>query len=471
MIRLALLPSAALLVTLRAEAQFTHGNAYREVWCTSNIQNSQDFDSQGGVINGPQRGDWSHWAVANSYLGSGSFNANTTYQYGAFAPASVSVRIRSTQDFVMAPGDSGGVYIDDSVHAYFTVVEPTSTLVYSRVAVQIQALGEGFPSGSLYSAVHFSGRSGSLIGDLEKTFAIGPKQEVIRQFAVTLEPGEYEVNMGVYASHAQRANSDAQLEVIAGCSQEEFAYAFPVEGIVIDATINFAGEKSTQPLAMTGSVKGTLVRMCDETPVGMRLTSMELVTIQPSVTWTVTPDISVTISNMHAVVNGSVGEPGGLASINDGCCGTLMGVAPYVTGDATVSVMGKETTLPLAFLFPGLYEGIPFDVSSVLAGSGTDTIALDVSFSLAADFGLGDSNPIVSWAGTMTGTGGSCVAADFNCDGVVNGADLGELLGAWSSGPDVSGCGGLRFPCPSDLNLDGVVDGADLGALLGEWTI
>jgi len=47
--------------------------------------------------------------------------------------------------------------------------------------------------------------------------------------------------------------------------------------------------------------------------------------------------------------------------------------------------------------------------------------------------------------------------ADLNGDGVVDGADLGLLLGAWGT----SG--------PGDLNGDGTVDGADLGLLLGAW--
>jgi hypothetical protein len=46
--------------------------------------------------------------------------------------------------------------------------------------------------------------------------------------------------------------------------------------------------------------------------------------------------------------------------------------------------------------------------------------------------------------------------ADFNRDGVVDGADLGNLLGAWNSnGADLSG--------------DGTTDGADLGILLAMW--
>lgn len=53
-----------------------------------------------------------------------------------------------------------------------------------------------------------------------------------------------------------------------------------------------------------------------------------------------------------------------------------------------------------------------------------------------------------------------CVPADLNCDGVIDGNDLGTLLGQW--GP----CPG----CSADLNKDGVVDGADLGTLLGSWS-
>ncbi|HMN96293.1 MAG TPA: hypothetical protein PKC90_07415 [Phycisphaerales bacterium] len=48
--------------------------------------------------------------------------------------------------------------------------------------------------------------------------------------------------------------------------------------------------------------------------------------------------------------------------------------------------------------------------------------------------------------------------ADLNDDGVVDGADLGILLGNWGGG----GVG--------DLNGDGIVDGADLGILLSSWS-
>jgi hypothetical protein len=50
-------------------------------------------------------------------------------------------------------------------------------------------------------------------------------------------------------------------------------------------------------------------------------------------------------------------------------------------------------------------------------------------------------------------------AADLNGDGVVDGADLGLMLGAWG-----------QFGGIADLDNSGVVDGADLGILLGSWT-
>jgi hypothetical protein len=57
---------------------------------------------------------------------------------------------------------------------------------------------------------------------------------------------------------------------------------------------------------------------------------------------------------------------------------------------------------------------------------------------------------------------GSCLG-DLNLDGIVSGADLGLLLGAWGV------CPGGTTGCIGDLNNDGVVSGADLGLLLGAW--
>ncbi|HMN96585.1 MAG TPA: DNRLRE domain-containing protein [Phycisphaerales bacterium] len=51
-----------------------------------------------------------------------------------------------------------------------------------------------------------------------------------------------------------------------------------------------------------------------------------------------------------------------------------------------------------------------------------------------------------------------CLPADLDCDGAVDGADLGLLLAGWGA------------PGPADLDGSGTVDGGDLGLLLAAWT-
>lgn len=49
--------------------------------------------------------------------------------------------------------------------------------------------------------------------------------------------------------------------------------------------------------------------------------------------------------------------------------------------------------------------------------------------------------------------------ADLDGDGLVNGADIAQILGQWN-----------RSAGPEDINGDGIVDGADLTIILGAWT-
>jgi hypothetical protein len=56
----------------------------------------------------------------------------------------------------------------------------------------------------------------------------------------------------------------------------------------------------------------------------------------------------------------------------------------------------------------------------------------------------------------------AAITGDLNGDGVVDGADLLILLGAWGDCDDPN-------DCPEDLDGNGVVDGADLLILLGNW--
>lgn len=72
-----------------------------------------------------------------------------------------------------------------------------------------------------------------------------------------------------------------------------------------------------------------------------------------------------------------------------------------------------------------------------------------------------DINYTVVLGGTFTGTGDGTITVslfgDLTGDGMINGADLGAMLGAWGTE------GG-------DLNEDGTTDGADFGILLGLFT-
>ncbi|MBL9140574.1 MAG: hypothetical protein JNK53_01795, partial [Phycisphaerae bacterium] len=57
----------------------------------------------------------------------------------------------------------------------------------------------------------------------------------------------------------------------------------------------------------------------------------------------------------------------------------------------------------------------------------------------------------------VTVAGNPCGVGDIDCNGAVDGADLGLLLSNWGQ------------PGSSDLNGDGSTDGADLGLLLSNW--
>ncbi len=69
---------------------------------------------------------------------------------------------------------------------------------------------------------------------------------------------------------------------------------------------------------------------------------------------------------------------------------------------------------------------------------------------------LANSNSLTAWV-VVEGIP-DCTAGDLNCDGIVDGTDLGILLGAWNTDA-----------CAADLNHDLIVDGSDLGILLGNW--
>ena len=161
------------------------------------------------------------------------------------------------------------------------------------------------------------------------------------------------------------------------------------------------------------------------------------------------------------------------------------------TGAYSISLCGStgDTMLAIGTVCPSVgttFQTLAYnDDSCLVAGSTTSFLAsfIDATnggatgtfagFPLTQDLVLGQTYYIVagSFGATVNITAtlkidgpaqtSACVG-DLNLDGVVNGADLGLLLGAWGVCPGAPGCTG-------DLNNDGVVNGADLGLLLGAW--
>ena len=141
-----------------------------------------------------------------------------------------------------------------------------------------------------------------------------------------------------------------------------------------------------------------------------------------------------------------------------------------VDGTAVVSFcpVGDVTfDTRLAAYFPGCKDSNPLACNDDTCGLSSEiafptvcgeSYLIRIGSYSAAGFGVGTLD--ITATGESCGGGGGC-NADFNDDGMVDGADFGSLLVAW--GP----CEG----CPEDLNGDGNVDGADVGLLLVEWGI
>ena len=99
------------------------------------------------------------------------------------------------------------------------------------------------------------------------------------------------------------------------------------------------------------------------------------------------------------------------------------------------------------------FEQIPLSLPTIPPGDALANLLFDGTVaSFTSDLEI--SMSVVAFAEVAVSP------ADFNNDGVVNGADLGLLIGAW----------GLCEGCPEDINEDGLVNGADLGLLFGDWT-
>lgn len=125
---------------------------------------------------------------------------------------------------------------------------------------------------------------------------------------------------------------------------------------------------------------------------------------------------------------------------------------PASTHSSLAAGMGFTSSIPIARI-----EFTTTEPGPVLVGAFVGLLAGEPSLGtidLGNYAGPGGSGVIqLDFACTFAGR--AC-AADLDGDGVVSGADLGILLGAWGTGA-------------ADLSGDGVVDGGDLGLLLGMW--
>lgn len=159
---------------------------------------------------------------------------------------------------------------------------------------------------------------------------------------------------------------------------------------------------------------------------------------------------------------------------------------PAVTGAYTLSLCGSvnDTKISLGSVCPTTgqtFTSIAYNDDNCACSSGCGTSLWSSALNLT-NTGLPLTQELVAgqtylvvlggYGATTAAVSGSLVIdgpaqppacpADLNQDGVVNGADLGIMLGQW--GPCQSG-----VPCTADLNSDGLVNGADLGILLGDW--
>lgn len=99
----------------------------------------------------------------------------------------------------------------------------------------------------------------------------------------------------------------------------------------------------------------------------------------------------------------------------------------------------------------GAFFGATVAGGGDLNGDGADDIAAGAPYYDDPD---GDEGGAWAFLGTPP------LQGDVNGDGIVNGADLALLLGAWNSADLVA-----------DLDGNGIVNGSDLAILLGNWTV
>lgn len=162
-------------------------------------------------------------------------------------------------------------------------------------------------------------------------------------------------------------------------------------------------------------------------------------------TWNFAVTVPVTV----AVEGTAMGSP--FTSTSPGSF-VLTGTAAFNGDQATITTQGTvNETVPVPA--PAPLVNMPFDLPTILPAGSTAHLLMSGTFSDGTSTTTGSSSIVA--LGTL-----QPVFGDLNGDRVVNGFDLGLLLGAWGTDGQPSG---------ADLNGDGTVNGFDLGLMLGAW--
>ncbi|MBL9150792.1 MAG: immunoglobulin domain-containing protein [Phycisphaerae bacterium] len=160
-------------------------------------------------------------------------------------------------------------------------------------------------------------------------------------------------------------------------------------------------------------------------------------------------DVSTSVERIYTGECPWIQSQSGNATVDPGATLTLTVDA---AGDAPLTYQWSRDGVDLA-------NG-PTGTGSVVAGATSTTLTItNVSAADQGTYLVSVTNPCTTAPGEeITVTVGGSLPGDYNHDGHVDGADLGQLLGAWGTSN-----------AAIDLTGDGVVNGADLGALLGYW--
>lgn len=147
-------------------------------------------------------------------------------------------------------------------------------------------------------------------------------------------------------------------------------------------------------------------------------------------------------------------------------CACIPNIRALAVGDgelfaAGVSGLVMRFDLDTGFITGGFVAGftptaIAFDAGRLLV---SDASGLITKFDVATGDSLGSFQAPRAVEAMVVLNDRPVLLADLSGDGVVNGSDLGAMLGSWGH------CGA----CSADLTGDGAVNAQDLAILLGAW--